>query len=78
MSPDRALQPRNLSECCPAVSCHGDGWLWEPEGVAALSLSAYEDGWRDELWFPLGPSHGSGSSLFRRRKVMNLACFVFP
>lgn len=76
MSPDGALQPRNLPECGAPVSCHGDGWLWEPEGVATLSLPAHEDGWRDELWFPLGPPHGPGPSLFGRRKVMNMFYFV--
>lgn len=40
---DRSLQPGNVPECGAAVSCHGDGWLWEPEGVTALSLSAHEN-----------------------------------
>ena len=31
VSPDRSLQPGDLPERGAAVSCHGDGWLGEPE-----------------------------------------------
>ena len=44
-SPDRSLQPGDLPECGAAVSRHGDGWLGEPEGFAALSLLAHENRW---------------------------------
>lgn len=43
--PDRSLQPGDLPECGAAVSRHGDGWLREPEGFAALSLLAHENRW---------------------------------
>lgn len=45
MSPDRSLQPGDLPERGAAVSRHGDGWLGEPEGAAALSLLTHENRW---------------------------------
>lgn len=58
-----------MPECGAAVSGHGYGWLRKPKGFAALSFLAHENRWRNELRFPLSPSHGPWNSFFRRRKV---------
>ena len=42
---DRSLQSGDLPQCGAAVSGHGDGWLGELEGFAALSLLAHENRW---------------------------------